>query len=279
MHFFLQLVQQAWLSSVASMGTTTLAILGSLLYPASDLLSDLQKNGWTLAAMSQHWKTRLKTSVVIAITWWALLFSYHLIYVVPHKIALDADFSRLEAKGIVLFDLPQVPPSWDRKTPLPHESPSISIKLVYPQEFSLMLINDSGILLRDPKWWFLMVDLDNRDSHGQPTILPIPSVTATGDWIRPNDSIGPESVLSQPAVDALVRNGDHVFGNIGVACLECIGNRFYWVYAVKGVGGWYSKMSKVGNAIEVPIPELLKDLDGTLNKLVPLNKRVPIGNL
>jgi len=111
--FLLQLLQQAWFSSVTSMGTTTLAIIGGLLYPVSDLFSDLRKNGWTLEIISQHWRTRLKNSVFIAIFWWAILFSFHLFYQVPQQIRSEA------AHVSIPEELPPLPPpNWYEKNSL-----------------------------------------------------------------------------------------------------------------------------------------------------------------
>src|ERR1700730_1817984 len=86
--FIWELCVRAWTSSVASMGTTTLAIGGGLIYPLADLISELRQRG--LAAMNQHWKNRLKISVFIAVVWWSILFSYHLFYRVPQHIRAQA---------------------------------------------------------------------------------------------------------------------------------------------------------------------------------------------
>ncbi len=86
--FLLELIERAWDSSVASMGTTTLAIGGSLVYPLGDLIRERRALGWN--GLQKHWKERLKYSAIIAICWWGLLFSYHLFYKVPQEIRTTA---------------------------------------------------------------------------------------------------------------------------------------------------------------------------------------------
>lgn len=90
MPFWWELVQRAWSSTVASMGTTSLAVSGALLYPLSELYGAVRKNGWTRKVLSQHWRERLRNSVVIALVWWGILFSYHLFYKIPKAIRSQA---------------------------------------------------------------------------------------------------------------------------------------------------------------------------------------------
>jgi hypothetical protein len=71
------------------MGTTSLAIGGSLLYPLADLIGQWGKNGWKLQALRQHWKERIKSGVLIAVVWWFALLSYQL-FAVARQIRLDA---------------------------------------------------------------------------------------------------------------------------------------------------------------------------------------------
>jgi hypothetical protein len=73
------------------MGTTALAILGSILYPLADLLQELHLHGWS--GMKHHWRERLKYSAAIAVSWWICLFCYHLFYKVPRDIRVQADNS------------------------------------------------------------------------------------------------------------------------------------------------------------------------------------------
>src|ERR1700688_3474801 len=94
-HWLLELVQKAWTSSVSSMGTTGLAILGGMLYPVSDLVAEFQRHGFT--GMTQHWKERLRTSAIIAVMWWGCLFCYHLFYRVPPGINYEAANIKLPA--------------------------------------------------------------------------------------------------------------------------------------------------------------------------------------
>ena|ERR1035437_1537412 len=88
MHFLVELLQRAWVSSVASMGTTTLAILGSLLYPLSEIVAELRSGG--LSGMKRHWRERLRNTLAVAGCLWSLLFGYHLLYKVPEQINQEA---------------------------------------------------------------------------------------------------------------------------------------------------------------------------------------------
>jgi hypothetical protein len=109
------------------MGTTTLAIGGSLLYPLAELVKQWRNHGW--AALSQHWQERLKQSVLIALTWWTLLFGYHLLYKVPQEI-------RAEATAISpprnFIPVPTPPVGWDT----PRSGPNLtgSHKTILAQE-------------------------------------------------------------------------------------------------------------------------------------------------
>jgi hypothetical protein len=85
-----ELIQRAWSASVASMGTTGLAIGGGLLYPLAGLGSEFRKRGWKLEVLTQHWKDRLRNGFLIALIWWSVLFSYQL-SAVSRQIRLQAE--------------------------------------------------------------------------------------------------------------------------------------------------------------------------------------------
>jgi hypothetical protein len=90
--------ERAWAASISSMGTTSLAVLGSLLYPVSNLWNALKKYGWR--GLIRDWRERVGYSAIIAVAWWACLFSYHLLWTVPRQVYADAD------KAAAPFPLP-----------------------------------------------------------------------------------------------------------------------------------------------------------------------------
>lgn|SRR6266481_943571 len=71
------------------MGTTSLAIGGSLLYPIAEIIRVYRDNG--PEGLKGHWRQGFKHGFLIAVCWWAILFSYHLFYKVPHEINVEAD--------------------------------------------------------------------------------------------------------------------------------------------------------------------------------------------
>lgn len=88
--FLRELLARAWESSVNSMSTSTLAIIGTFVYPLGDIIADWRQSGWRSAVM-RHWKDRLKWGGVVALAWWAMLFGYHLVYKVPRDINTQAN--------------------------------------------------------------------------------------------------------------------------------------------------------------------------------------------
>jgi hypothetical protein len=138
--------------------------------------------------------------------------------------------------------------------------PDVILKLIYPQEFAVMIYDNSSVVLNNPRWWFAIWDLDQPGPNGTPKILPIP--TDGADWIRPHENIGPMAALGKVASGT--KDGDRLLGFIGVTCPKCIRTRLYWVYAVKGDTeiGWYSEVK--GASIDLPaldkaMPEIQKD--------------------
>lgn len=188
-------------------------------------------------------------------------------------------------QGTATLEIKPAQPSTS-KVVKPHASPSqpkpdLSIVLVYPKAFAIAFINESDVVLREPKYSPGIYNLDRLDASGNPVILPIP--VFSGDWIRPHEAMGPQTVISLPTVQPLVNNGDRIFGFIIVSCPECILTKSYWVYAVHGVGGWFYKLPD-GKGISIPtLVEAAKKVrenpDTTLAELAPINGRIPIADI
>jgi hypothetical protein len=152
--------------------------------------------------------------------------------------------------------------------------PDIAMALLYPEEFAVVILNRSSVLLDKPKWSFAIWDLDKPDSAGRPSVLPIP--TAEGDWVRGHEALGPMSAIAQ--VETLIKPGDRLFGYITVLCPECLRDRAYWIYATFKQGGWFSEV-KTGfpdlSLIARNLATIQANPDGFFSA-VPQSDRIPI---
>lgn len=117
------------------------------------------------------------------------------------------------------------------------DRPDLSLRLVHPHGFAVVLVNDSDVVLREPKYIPAMWDLD-REHWDEPLPIPVDS----GDWIRAHESLGPNAFITQDRIAPLVKKGDRLVGMIGVTCPTCVRRKDYWVYAVHGEGGWFAQL-------------------------------------
>jgi hypothetical protein len=126
---------------------------------------------------------------------------------------------------------------------------------------------------RDPKYAFGIWDLDS-DSVRDP--LPIPTRTATGDFILPGGLMGPFGIMSGP--ESINRRGHRLFGFAISLCSNCAGQHDYWISFRLGVGGWYAPQHKYPTA---KLPDFVASLAESrsteaLEPLAPTNTRLPI---
>jgi hypothetical protein len=154
------------------------------------------------------------------------------------------------------------------------DRPDIALRLIYPTGLAVVMVNESDVVLREPKYVPAMWNLDGEKWH-QP--LPIP--VASGDWIRPREAMGPKSFITQASILPLVKQGDRLFGVISVTCPDCIRSKAYWVYVKHGVAGWFSEIPEDHlvdlNALSKAIPEIRKDADRFFSS-IPEEKRVKV---
>jgi hypothetical protein len=157
------------------------------------------------------------------------------------------------------------------------EKPDIGLRLVYLDLPALILTNSSGAILRDPSYAPLIWDLENVVKQGvaRPVPLRIPTAVLKDGFIRPHESTGPFALVSQ--VEKEVGPGDRLFGYIEVSCPTCVESRDYWVFAVRGKGGWYAEAKgRISlNSLEQRILEIEKNPDQFL-KDIPESERVQI---
>jgi hypothetical protein len=68
--------------------------------------------------------------------------------------------------------------------------------LVYPTGMAVVMVNESDVVLREPKYMAAIWNLDGEDWD---QLLQIP--TFSGDWIRPHEQMGPQAFLSQTRIE------------------------------------------------------------------------------
>jgi hypothetical protein len=163
------------------------------------------------------------------------------------------------------------------------ELPDLGLKFVTPEDVAFEIVNLSGQVVRNPKYWFYLVDLDGPrtvqiQGEAVPQILPIPAETIS-DFLRPHDNYLPLAIVSSfPAVRAIVKPGHRVVGLAEVTCPDCAYVRKYWLFFIYGSGGWYCETPKEEESPPFPIVPLVIRTEETINNLAPPEKRVPIGN-
>jgi len=135
-----ELLQRAWASSVSSMGTTTLAVGGTLLYPIVEIVRVYRNSG--LEGLKKHWRQGFKHTFFIAVCWWAILFSYHLFFKIPHEISVEAEATR---PPTILFSI-KLPDFAYLRTPQLARKASSSFVLVSP-----------GVIVNNDSWDFFVI--------------------------------------------------------------------------------------------------------------------------
>jgi hypothetical protein len=184
--------------------------------------------------------------------------------------------------ALVFALLPPKPPteaSAPRQAPPP--MPDVTLKLVNPLDASFQMCNSSNTLVRDAKYTFVLMDLDVLGNHTledgtrTPDILPIPTETESGDFLKKGTCYLQRALVSSfPNVQRIVKARDRVFGYGVVSCAECAAEHRYWIYFQNGVSGWYSEIAKA--TMDIPFRDIVVATDATLDKLVPKAKRTPI---
>ena len=158
----------------------------------------------------------------------------------------------------------------------PQLRPDISLRVVYPKGFSILLANDSNVVLRDPKFAAVIWDLDLTDRSDP---LPVPTETFTGEFIRPHESIGPQPIVTHPNAVSLVKPGHRLFGYIEVLCPNCKRTKDYWVWAINGQGGWFAELPPGTyasvNGLFRMLPAIRENPENFLAD-IPQSKRRPI---
>jgi hypothetical protein len=158
---------------------------------------------------------------------------------------------------------------------VPKAPPDIGAMLVYAKAPALLMVSVSDAVIRDPKYQVLLWNLDGDHADA----LQIPVYTASGDYIRARESIGPFGILSSPGVSPFIKQGNRLFGYMTVTCPDCLRTKEYWVYIDCGTGGWYSELP-TGQHVNLTalvrnIPNIANDLTGFVSA-IPVNVRTVI---
>jgi hypothetical protein len=120
-------------------------------------------------------------------------------------------------------------------TPAPR--PEVAIRFQDPDLPTLVLLNTSGVVAQNIKWWVLLFNID-RYTPGSLPIAPIRS--STFDFLRAHAPSIPQSLSAEPGFFNIVKPGDRLYGSAIVDCPECKRSRTYFVYLKWGESGWYS---------------------------------------
>jgi hypothetical protein len=179
------------------------------------------------------------------------------------------------AVPVVATQRAQVIPTSPAAAPPPKKD--ISLNLVYKSGFALLMVNTGNAVIHQPKFFAVVWDLD-REQFQDP--LPIPAFSAgPNDFVKPGRGIGPEEAITRSNVKSLVKENDRLVGTIEVDCVDCDSEKWYWVYAIQGKGGWYAEIEKghapALNALGRTHPQIKADPYQFFAN-IPKDQRLPI---
>jgi hypothetical protein len=118
--------------------------------------------------------------------------------------------------------------------------PDVGLIFHRPSQLQFSVTNLSKAIVREPKYQFLIYDMDLPDDEQPYLNLLIPVKIL--DFIRPNNALGPFGVVSLSKRGSQVKVGHHLFGYAQIQCPECEYFRRYWVYSEYGKTGWYAEI-------------------------------------
>jgi len=138
------------------------------------------------------------------------------------------------------------PLSFEKHLPPSVPKPDIGMEFVNPEDVAFRMVSLSTVILREPKYYFLLIDLDgprtfNLQGTMLPQVLPIPAFVAANDFLKSKGKFMAK-VSTFPAVQSIVKPNDRIFGMVTVSCPDCVKDRQYWLYFVFGSGGWYCEV-------------------------------------
>lgn len=158
-------------------------------------------------------------------------------------------------------------------------TPDIALSFHHPESPQFRIQNISDAIVQESKYKFLIYDLDQPGTNQPFLNLHIP-VKTIDDYIRPESSLGPWSILSLSKRGATVEPGNRLFGFGQVQCPNCESFRHYWLFFEVGNSGWFSEVDEathqsiMGNLSTVIHGQ--SHLMKLIESVIPRKSRVPI---
>jgi hypothetical protein len=113
--------------------------------------------------------------------------------------------------------------------------PLVALRFVGQKYPALQPINESSVIARDMKYTVALWNMERPQD-----LSPLQIPTGTFDWLKPHTEGGPTNIFEH--VTSELKDGDRLFGTMGVNCPDCSRGRTYVVYIVWGKGGWVSEL-------------------------------------
>lgn len=161
----------------------------------------------------------------------------------------------------------------------PPPMPDVGLTFHRPESPQFRVRNLSDDLVREPKYQFLVYDLDLPGTDQPYLNLRIP-VALLQDYVRPKSSLGPWGLTSLSKRGSQVQPGHRLFGYAQVQCPNCVEFRHYWLFFEVGSSGWFSEIP----ASEHPL--ILRRLArvihgsgspvGTIDEMIPVESRLAV---
>lgn len=122
------------------------------------------------------------------------------------------------------------------------EKTTVAVVVGSPANPQFWLYNEGEITAEQPKYGFVIYDLDQGDIEQPRRILQIP-FKRFDDYILPRKGLGPWRVLDLSPRAQEVPIGHRVFGYVTVQCFNCEEIRAFWVFIKNGHSGWFREIA------------------------------------
>lgn len=152
--------------------------------------------------------------------------------------------------------------------------PDIFLKLVYPENPSLVIVNRSDAVARDMKYAVELFSSSLRDTDN-----PLQIPTGTFDWLKGHTEGGPNTLFTA-SISSLLKPGDKLYGSANINCPTCVRGRSYLVYIEWGKGGWIAETSDPKGMLLIPTkntPEGRMEYFNQIEQAVAADQRIAIG--
>lgn len=164
--------------------------------------------------------------------------------------------------------------------PTPAPMPDVGLTFHRPESPQFRVRNLSDYLVREPKYQFLIYDLDLPGTDEPYLNLRIP-VKVLEDYVRPRSILGPWRLMSLSTRGSRVQPGHRLFGFAQVECPNCVNFRHYWVFFHVGRSGWFSEIPASEKPAQIPkrITQIIygpgSPLDA-IDEVIPSTSRVAV---